>query len=354
MRRRIQTPKEYYAALLICCLVLTITSILHSPKISSTKAPFITTIPTRKTFNMSSEEKPTVPDLLNRSKEDIIAYLGGIYEHSSWVAEQFHESLQTQNSTAAPKTVSELFRAMKEIVNNASHESKLELLKNHPDLCEKIERLSNLTEASRVEQSRAGLGSLTSDERAKFTSLNNAYKAKFGFPFILAVRNATKYTVLSSIEGRVGNMVEAEFVAALGQVHKIAWMRLLAGVRIDNPAGFLTCHVLDTANGCPAANMRIHLKRLSPPESAGFIAEYKTNSDGRLPSGPALKGTDFQVGVYEWTFFVGDYFASKNNELTGTPFLDEVPIRFGIDDPEEHYHVPLLVSPWSFSTYRGS
>lgn len=101
--------------------------------------------------------------------------------------------------------------------------------------------------------------------------------------------------------------------------------------------------------------MRIHLHRLSPPESAGLIGEYITNDDGRLEGGPALKGgKDFQVGTYEWTFFVADYFASHGTPFPGTPFLDIVPLRFGIDNPDDHYHVPLLVSPWSFSTYRGS
>jgi len=100
--------------------------------------------------------------------------------------------------------------------------------------------------------------------------------------------------------------------------------------------------------------MRIHLYRLSPPESAGLIGEYITNDDGRLECGPALKGKDFQVGTYEWTFFVADYFASRGTYFPGTPFLDIVPLRFGIDNPDDHYHVPLLVSPWSFSTYRGS
>lgn len=105
----------------------------------------------------------------------------------------------------------------------------------------------------------------------------------------------------------------------------------------------------------PAANMRIQLHRLSPPESAGLVGEFVTNDDGRLSSGPALQGgTGFLVGTYEWTFFAGDYFASKGTYTSGTPFLDAVPIRFGIDSPDDHYHVPLLVSPWSFSTYRGS
>jgi hydroxyisourate hydrolase len=100
--------------------------------------------------------------------------------------------------------------------------------------------------------------------------------------------------------------------------------------------------------------MRIHLHRLSPDESSGLVGEFITNDDGRLEGGPALKGKDFMVGTYEWTFFVADYFAARGTYTSGTPFVDTIPLRFGIDNPDDHYHVPLLVSPWSFSTYRGS
>jgi hydroxyisourate hydrolase len=104
-----------------------------------------------------------------------------------------------------------------------------------------------------------------------------------------------------------------------------------------------------------AEKMRIHLHRLSPPEMAGLVGEFVTNDDGRLEGGPALKGgKEFTVGQYEWTFFCGEYFASKGTFTSGQPFLDTIPLRFGIDNPDDHYHVPLLVSPWSFSTYRGS
>lgn len=113
--------------------------------------------------------------------------------------------------------------------------------------------------------------------------------------------------------------------------------------------------MLDTANGIPAAKMKIVLTRLTPEEDAGVVGEFVTNDDGRLEGGPALKGgKEFTVGTYEWTFYAGDYFASKGTFTTGTPFLDVIPLRFGIDNPDDHYHVPLLVSPWSFSTYRGS
>ena len=83
--------------------------------------------------------------------------------------------------------------------------------------------------------------------------------------------------------------------------------------------------------------------------------EFKTNDDGRLEGGPALSGgLQFTVGLYEFQFYTADYFASRGTYTSGTPFLDVIPIRFGIDNPDDHYHVPLLVSPWSFSTYRGS
>ena len=100
--------------------------------------------------------------------------------------------------------------------------------------------------------------------------------------------------------------------------------------------------------------MRVHLHRLIDGERH-VVGEYVTNDDGRLVGGAALRGgTEMVVGQYEWTFFVGEYFAAIGGATAGQPFLDTIPLRFGIDNPDSHYHVPLLVSPWSFSTYRGS
>jgi len=122
-----------------------------------------------------------------------------------------------------------------------------------------------------------------------------------------------------------------------------------------NPTGFLTCHVLDTARGCPAAGMHVSLSKLDETTGQmGLLKRFVTNADGRLDGGPALKGDDFVHGTYEWVFAVGEYFASNAVFTSGTQFLADVPLRFGIDDPEAHYHVPLLCSPWSYSTYRGS
>ena len=113
-----------------------------------------------------------------------------------------------------------------------------------------------------------------------------------------------------------------------------------------NNAG-LTTHVLDTANGRPAANVRLELYRLEGDVRTP-IKSTITNSDGRTDE-PLIARGSLQVGRYEIVFFVGEYFG-----LTGERFLETVPIRFGIADTAAHYHVPLLVSPWSYSTYRGS
>jgi 5-hydroxyisourate hydrolase len=119
-------------------------------------------------------------------------------------------------------------------------------------------------------------------------------------------------------------------------------------------AGRLTTHVLDTADGGPAAHLAIALYRLGPgPDDRALLTRTTTDADGR-PSAPLLAGDDLTPGVYELVFEVGAYFAARSAATAGLPFLDRVPVRFGIADPGAHYHVPLLVSPWSYTTYLGS
>jgi len=115
--------------------------------------------------------------------------------------------------------------------------------------------------------------------------------------------------------------------------------------------GRLTTHVLDTANGRPGAAMRIELFAVAPERR--LLVSAETNADGRCEA-PLLEGSDFKSGTYELIFGAGGYFRSIGTELADPPFVDDVVIRFGIADADAHYHVPLLVSPWSYSTYRGS
>ena len=116
--------------------------------------------------------------------------------------------------------------------------------------------------------------------------------------------------------------------------------------------GFLTTHVLDTAHGLPAAGMTVELFSVDG-EKRTLVKTATTNSAGRCAD-PLLEGEDFRVGAWELVFHVSDYFATLGVELPEPPFLDRVTLRFGIAAAAEHYHVPLLVSPWSYSTYRGS
>jgi 5-hydroxyisourate hydrolase len=116
-------------------------------------------------------------------------------------------------------------------------------------------------------------------------------------------------------------------------------------------SGSLTTHALDTANGKPAAGMSLELYVIEG-EGRRLVTTVRTNAEGRTDE-PLLSREEFAVGLYEIVFDVAGYF-SGGVDLPAPPFLDRVPIRFGIADPQAHYHVPLLVSPWSYSTYRGS
>ena len=116
--------------------------------------------------------------------------------------------------------------------------------------------------------------------------------------------------------------------------------------------GRLTTHVLDTARGKPAAGVAIALYRVSG-NSHRKIAETVTNADGRTDA-PMLAGEAFTAGTYELVFHAGDYLRATGQAGEGVLFLDQIPIRFGVPDAGQHYHVPLLISPFAYSTYRGS
>ncbi|MFD1215590.1 MULTISPECIES: hydroxyisourate hydrolase [Microbulbifer] len=116
--------------------------------------------------------------------------------------------------------------------------------------------------------------------------------------------------------------------------------------------GRLTTHVLDTALGLPGQGIRVEVYRLTGGNRT-WLKEVVTNDDGRC-DGPILEGDDLEVGEYELVFHAGDYLRRQGNKNGEPRFLDVIPLRFGVADASQHYHVPLLVSPYSYSTYRGS
>ncbi|MDJ0944372.1 MAG: 2-oxo-4-hydroxy-4-carboxy-5-ureidoimidazoline decarboxylase [Kiloniellales bacterium] len=156
------------------------------------------------------------------SRADFVAAFGGIFEHSPWIAEAaFDASLPAEAESAEV-----LHRALCAVLRSAPRARKLALIEAHPDLAGRLALAGRLTAQSSKEQSSAGLDSLTEDELARFTDLNDAYKAKFGFPFIMAVKGRGKTEILAAFERRLENDAEAEFAEALAQIERIALLRL--------------------------------------------------------------------------------------------------------------------------------
>ncbi|MDB5596370.1 MAG: 5-hydroxyisourate hydrolase [Hyphomicrobiales bacterium] len=117
--------------------------------------------------------------------------------------------------------------------------------------------------------------------------------------------------------------------------------------------GRLTTHVLDTATGIPAAGVAIALHAIGADGEPRLVSRHVTNADGRCDA-PLLSGESMKAGTYELVFEIGSYFQAHGTRLAEPAFLDRIPIRFGLADASAHYHVPLLVSPYGYSTYRGS
>lgn len=158
----------------------------------------------------------------NLSQQDFVGTFGGVYEHSPWVAERLYAAGLPEKCDDADV----LAKAMAAIVKAASQKEKLDLIRAHPDLAGRAAVRGELTEESTSEQARAGLGECSPEEFDKFQKYNAAYKEKFGFPFIKAVRNSNRFEILKGFEERLDNDAEIEFETALMEIDKIAAFRL--------------------------------------------------------------------------------------------------------------------------------
>jgi 2-oxo-4-hydroxy-4-carboxy-5-ureidoimidazoline decarboxylase len=290
----------------------------------------------------------TLADLNRANPADFAAAIGDAFELAPWVAE-------AASAKRPFATVTDLHAAMMGAVRAQPRDKQLGFLRQHPDLAGKAARAGAITEDSKREQASVGLDALSDEEFARFHRLNDAYKAKFGFPFIVCVRRHTRDSILAQFERRLANDLEAEFATALQEVLYITRLRIAAKVTGDGMPqvnGRLSTHVLDTHAGRPAVGMAVELYELAG-ERYYRLTTAVTNADGRTDQ-PLIGGRPLPMGRYELRFSVGDHFRSRGIEAGDPPFLDIVPLRFSIAEPEGHYHVPLLCSPWSYSTYRGS
>jgi OHCU decarboxylase len=168
---------------------------------------------------------PTAPSSLG--DDAFVAAFGGIYEHSSWVAEGVSE----QVARGELDEVDALVAAMAAVVDAAPRQQRMALILAHPDLAGRAAVRGELTAESTGEQASAGIDQCNAEEFARFQRYNEAYKAKFGFPFIMAVRGSNRHKILAAFETRLENDAETEFHTAIEQIHKIARLRLEAVAR---------------------------------------------------------------------------------------------------------------------------
>jgi 2-oxo-4-hydroxy-4-carboxy-5-ureidoimidazoline decarboxylase len=290
----------------------------------------------------------TLADLNHADLAGFEAAVGDTFELASWVAAAAHEKRPFVSVTA-------LHEAMMAAVRAAPRDTQLAFLHNHPDLAGKAARTGAITAESRNEQASVGLDCLSEEEFARFHRLNDAYKAKFGFPFIVCVRRHTRDSILDQFERRLRHDLDAEFATALQEIFYITRLRVAAkvtGEGMPSVSGRLSTHVLDTHTGQPAVSMNIELHEYAG-DQVHCLVRTQTNADGRTDR-PLIAGRPLPIGRYELRFAVGDHYRSRGVYGGDPPFLDIVPLRFSIAEPEGHYHVPLLCTPWSYSTYRGS
>jgi 2-oxo-4-hydroxy-4-carboxy-5-ureidoimidazoline decarboxylase len=297
------------------------------------------------------DEPRSVPlETLNGlERAGFLALLANVYELAPWAAERAWAGRPFAS-------VRSLMVALREAVQAASSDDRLALVQGHPDLAAKAADAGALTRESALEQGGAGLDRLPGEDFAAFQRLNAAYRARFGHPFIICVRRHTRDSILENFQRRLGNSAEAELAASFAEIDRIAALRLDALVSGPGPldvAGRLSTHVLDLRHGVPAACIAIELRELRRAGDHRLIWSGETNSDGRTDA-PLIDARPIPAGRYEIAFSVGAYFARSEAMLPEPRFLDVVPVRFGVAEPEGHFHVPLLVTPWSYSCYRGS
>jgi 2-oxo-4-hydroxy-4-carboxy-5-ureidoimidazoline decarboxylase len=291
----------------------------------------------------------TLDELNRMDPRFFAATLGDIFEHSPWIAETACERRPFASLSA-------LFEAMTRAVRDAGAGRQSALIRSHPDLAGKAAREGTLTADSAREQTSAGLDHLSEEEFAAFHRLNEAYRTKFDMPFVVCVRRHGKDSILRLFEQRLRHDAAAERDAALGEILRIAALRLDQRVAAPDRLqvhGRLSTHVLDTHRGRPAEGVDIEFLEVFASGKPRLISRTTTNADGRTDR-PLIADAPIPIAHYELWFAAGDYFARQGTPAADPPFLGIVPVRFAIAEPEAHYHIPLLVTPWSYATYRGS
>ena len=219
-------------------------------------------------------------ELNTAAQEEFVKALGNIFEYSPWIAEQA--------AAARPfVSIKTLFEAMKEVVDRAPADIRLALIQAHPDLANKTQRAAGLTAESNHEQNSVGLDRLSDAEFEAFERVNTAYRAKFGFPYIVCARRQTRDSILRDFERRLPNDARTETQISISEIYRIAALRLDQLVTADDKLavhGRLSTHVLDTHSGKPAAGISVMLTELSDLGESRVIARATARASPRSDS----------------------------------------------------------------------
>ena len=291
----------------------------------------------------------TLHELDHCAADAFNALMGEVFEHAPWVA----QAVLTQRPFGS---VEALHRAMLAQVTSLPEPELIQLLAGHPELGGAQARKGMMTVDSVREQGALSLNALAQEDASRWDALNAEYRKRFGFPFILCISRHTRASALKVFEKRLANERATELALAVDEIALITRLRL-AGRIVDHGLsrihGALSTHVLDTSRGCAAAGMRFTLHELGADGAPDrLLIDAVTDARGRTAK-PLLQGMPLRIGTYQLRFFVGDYFRKTTSEQDDWPFLEVVPVVFNINEPEGDYHVPLTVTPWAYSTYRG-
>ncbi len=271
------------------------------------------------------------------------AELADLFEHSPWVV----EGMAARRPFGTARALHDALMAR---LREAGTAAQIRLIAAHPELAGREMTEGALTADSTGEQGRLGFDRLLPDEHRALAALNAAYRARFGFPCIVALaRHGLRETVLAAMRARLEANPETERGAALTEIGHITAARLTR--RLGREHGALSIHALDTVRGGAAPGLRY---ALHAARSGGWIelAAGQTNAQGRSDA-PLLAGLDFEPGAYRIDYAIGAYHRAQGVPVADPAFLEIVGIGFGVADAGAHYHIPVQFTPWAYATYRG-
>lgn len=288
----------------------------------------------------------TLDDVNRMDAAAFSATFGDTFELAPWVAKGAYAKRPFA-------TVAALHQALWDTFNAAPRAEHITFLRNLPDIGDKNVAAGGITEDSKREQAAAGINALNDAELARLKALNQAYKAKFGYGYTICVLRNTPEMIMSQIERRMTYDPDKDLAESLQEEFYISRLRIAAlvtGPGIPKVNGDLNTHVLNAVSGKPAAGMGVELFELMG-DKRRKLNQQTLNAEGRCM---LMDGRPVPIGRYEIRFGLADYFR-RNGVAVGDPaYLDFVPVRISIASPEDHYHVPFICTPWSYSTYRGT